>query len=203
MNNTKLFLISFALIFSLARPAAAVGTPEFVLDADSNSRGTLKVGDVFFNGIKTYENTEIHLDLETSIFTITRIQAADNSIPARPIAEITEEGLTIGLRGCNSDNRVVTCYLTVTSNEFDRNITFWENSTANNNLNNSYGSSKITLADESGGRIRITKTLVADIETEATIEFTNLSTRATQFSLMGLSFRGNNDFIAEFRNVDF
>ena len=82
--------------------------------------------------------------------------------------------------------------------------TYDNKSTAFDNFNNSYVASKVTLANESSTDTIHDFLLVADIPTEATVEFSNISTRAANFSLMVLGFKiGSTEFAVEFRKVDF
>ena len=206
------------LMWFLGSSAYALGTPSFSINDGDNQKGTLSMQELYIGGVKTHNNVKIEFDFENSTFRLLELVEADNSISVEPIENITTEGITVGLRGCNSENRVITCHLIITSNEFDGEITFcadhfntaqcgnFGKSSAFDNLNNSYVASKVTLANESSVSAIEKILLVADIPTEATIEFSNISTRATNFSLMvlGLRIGTNNDiFTIEFRNVNF
>jgi len=195
----------------------ALDNPSFSINEQDSQKGTLSMQDLYIGGIKSFEDVKIEFDFSNSTFKLLEITEADNRIPTNPIENITAEGITVGLRGCISENRVITCHLTITSNEFDRTLNFCANtssssscandnsSTAFDNLNNSYTASKVTLANESSVRIVEKVLLVADIPTEATIEFSNLSTRATALSLMILGFQASPRayFSVEFRDIEF
>ena len=216
----KKLVTTVILMLFFGSSAYALGTPSFSINEGDNQKGTLSMQELFIGGIKTHDNVKIEFDFKNSTFRLLEIVEADTSIPAQPVESITTEGVTVGLRGCNSENRVITCHLIITSNEFDGRISFCTDSderpdrshhcgnsgesTAFDNLNNSYIASKVTLANESSPVSIRDLLLVADIPTEATVEFSNISTRATNFSLMVLGFEiSGTDFTVEFRNVDF
>ena len=213
----KNFVTVVILMLIFGSSAHALGTPSFSINEEDNQKGTLSMQELYIGGVKTHDNVRIEFDFEKSTFRLLELVEADNSILIEPIENVTKEGVTVGLRGCNSKNRVITCHLTITSNEFDGRLNFCatdarfgsecgndDESTALDNLNNSYIASKVTLANESSTGLIIDTLLVADIPTDATVEFSNISTRASNFSLMVLGFEiGSTEFAVEFRNINF
>jgi len=155
----KLVTVGILMLF-FGSSAHALGNPSFSFNEGDSKKGTLSMQELYIGGVRTHENVKIEFDFEKSTFRLLEIVEADNSIPAEPIENITTEGITVGLKGCNSENRVITCHLIITSNEFDGSINFCADdsrfcggnegdSTAFDNLNNSYLASKVILANES------------------------------------------------------
>ena len=106
----------------------------------------------------------------------------------------------------------------LTNNEFDRTIGFCGNlsgcsegrSTLFDDRGNQYFSTKISIGNKTAeGTSYLKQRLVADITTEATITFENISTRASKISLLELGFdvglrevKGSEHRVS-FRNITF
>jgi hypothetical protein len=190
----------------------ALGNPEFVFSEDGLG-GVLFIKAVDIDGVKTFENLELELDFTTSTFTLKKFVDADTTIPEQPIDTVTKDGITFGVRGCVAESRTVTCHLLLTSNEFDRLITFCGNrdcccysqqSPAFDNFGNQYFPTTVAIANVEAKSNHLNHKLVADVTTEATIRFNNLSTRGTSFSLLYLGFGVNNESLKiQFRDISF
>ena len=207
------------MYFAYSIQVQALGNPEFVF-SENGQDGILFIKALDVEGVKTFEKVELELDFATSTFTLKNIEDADTTIPDDPIETVTEEGVTIGLRGCKAEARTVFCHLFFTSNEFDRTIVWCGNSNnmhcggSNNTisfdtLGNEYWSNRITLANKTNDRNdgRLFQTLIADVTVEATIQFDNISTRTIGFSRLGIFFKvtGNteNSIKIQFRDISF
>lgn len=212
---SKLYgLFAICFCFGVLSPqVGALGNPEFVFSEDG-SGGVLFIKAVDIDGVKTFENLELELDFTTSTFALKKIVDADTSIPVNSVDTVTKEGITVGLRGCVAESRTVTCHLLLTSNEFDRFITFCGNrqffchsqqSPAFDNFGNQYFPTTVAIANIEATSTHLEdQKLVADVTTEATIRFDNLSTRATSFSLLELGFSVNNESLKiQFRDISF
>ena len=205
-------ILSVILLCGFIMEVQALDDPSF-----DTENSTLSINQLYVDGVKSFNNVKIKFNFANSTFQVLGAAPADNSIPVNPIDTVTVNNFTIGLRGCVSVNKTVTCHLLVTSNEFDGTFSFCaksgcisggEETMVVDNLNNSYTGSKVTLANESNNSRVSNVLLVADIPTEATIEFSNISTKAKNLSLVILGFIviGNNDTTfnkIEFRNVAF
>lgn len=212
----KLGLITlFSLGFSVQ--SNAVDNPKYSPNAGNTQKGILHMEDLYIGGIKSHKDVKIEFDFSNSTFVILGATPTDNSIPPEAIETLDAGGLSVGLRGCISKNRSVTCHLSLTSTEFDRTIKFcgknvfciynketklYDGSTVFDNLNNQYYPSKITIANFEDTPA-LTQKLVANVPTEATIIFDNLSTSAINFTLLDLGFEVNKEtHRVTFRNVD-
>lgn len=199
-------LVLFILPFTVQQ-THALDDPSFSVNATNSQKGTLSMNELFIGGIKSFENVKVEFDFSNSTFTVLQATPADNSIPAQAVEIQEAGGLSVGLRGCVSLDRSVTCHLLLTSNEFDRSIRFWgsfnSETTVFDNLDNEYRLLKVTIAN-SEGNSTVDKFFVADVTTEATIVFDNLSTRADNFSLLVLGFTVDNTIHnVKFRDVAF
>ena len=212
MTKIKKLAGVFAICSSLGGLSAqvgAVGNPEFVFNADGKG-GVLSIKTLDVNGVKAFENLELELDFTNSQFTLNNVSEADNTISEEPIETIEKDGFKVGLRGCSAESKIVTCHLLLTSVEFDRIIRFYNKSYSSgsqafDNSGNQYYSAKVTIANNENSEY-VRQRLVADVITEATIRFENLSTRATSFSLLALLFYtndGNERADIEFRDISF
>jgi len=179
--------------------------------------GVLFIKALDIEGVKTFENVQLELDFTTSTFTLKKIVAADTTIPDEPIETVTEEGVTVGLRGCRAEGRSVFCHLLFTSGEFDRVIDWCgnsgyyhcggdNNSSSFDNLGNQYRPAKLSIANKTGDG-RVVQKIIADVTVEAMIQYDNISTRATSFSVLQLFFStddGNQIRVKmQFRDISF
>lgn len=202
-----------AIFFCFGAPqVGALGNPEFVFSEDGQG-GVLFIKALDIEGVKTFENVQLELDFTTSTFTLKKIVAADTTIPDDAIETVTEEGVTIGLRGCKAEDRSVFCYLLFTSHEFDRTIDWCGHSDTNHcggdnnsisfdNLGNRYWPTKTSLANKTSGRI--IQRILADVTVEAIIQYDNFSTRATSLSALELFMKIDGITVrVQFRDISF
>ncbi len=110
---------------------------------------------------------------------------------------VTENGLEVKLEGCTAKARSVICRFSLMSMEFDKTVRFRSN-TSFDDLGNQYSATKLSLANKTGNDI--THKLIAEVKTEATIQFDNISTRASKFSQLQLHF---GEDMVQFRDVSF
>ncbi|NOQ15768.1 MAG: hypothetical protein GQ581_01780 [Methyloprofundus sp.] len=206
-----------------AHSVSAADNPSFRVSESDSSKGTLSMRALDVEGEEeSIENVNIELDFRNSTFRVLNTGAASNSSSAsEPIKSNTANEITVAIQGCTNTNRVVTCNLLITNNEFDDEINFCADSgssfcgpnsrsTATDSFNNIYTASQVSIAGESS-RARVSDfMLLADTPTAATIEFKNVSSRATSFPLLQLFFgkysgseRGINQVIIEFKDVAF
>jgi hypothetical protein len=178
-------LVPAVLLAVVAPLTMGLGNPEFV-----PATGVLSLKAVDVNGVKTYENVDIQLNMATGTFKIVKASVADTRIPDLPIQEFTKNGLKVGIRGCAAVAQDVTCHVVFTSVEFNRDIRMAGTSQVNpgeywtfvtDNKGNNYSPSAITLSN-TNGEGSITKTLIANVPTPATITMKNVSTSATSFA---------------------
>ena len=205
-------LAMFAILMSFFGSSAyALGTPSFSINEGDNQKGTLSMQELFIGGVKTHDNVKIEFDFKNSTFRLLEIDEADNTIPSLAIETQEVAGVNVGLRGCLSLNRTITCHLLLTSNEFDRTITLCaqgrdfcvkNKSTLFDDLGNQYFATKVTIANNEDDRI-LEQRLIADIPTDATIVFENLSTRATSISVLDIKFYIDGGQEVIFRDVAF
>ncbi len=202
--------LAFMSFTCIVQQVYALDDPSFSLNANNSQKGTLTMNELFIGGVKSHKNVKVEFDFNNSTFIILQATPADNSIPAQAVETQEAGGLSVGLRGCVSLDRSVTCHLLLTSNEFDRRINFCGRgadgcgvSTAFDELGNQYSPIKVSLANTEDGR-ELDKQLIADVTIEATIVFDNLSTLANEFSLLDLGIHdGANAHRVKFRDVAF
>ena len=205
--------IGFVVLFSLGISVQiyALDDPKYTPNPGNGQKGTLSLERLYIDGIKTFENINIEFDFSNSTFIILGATPADNSIPTQAIETLDAGGLGVGLRGCVSKDRSITCHLSLTSNEFDRDIRFCgdtfsrcdSRSTSFDSFGNQYIPTKVTITNSESSSFLV-KTLVADVPTEATILFDNISTRAVDFSLLDLTFKVDSVYhTVKFRNIAF
>lgn len=203
-------VLSTALLTLVTPFVLALGNPEFV-----PATGVLVLKAVDVNGVKTYENVEIHLNMATGTFRIPKASPADNRIPEVPVQEVSKNGLKVGMRGCLAVRQSVTCHIVLTALEFNRTVKiggtqrnsfYWETSVFDNR-GNTYRPDSLTVSNTNATTF-VEKALIANVPTLATITVENVSTSATSFSSVifkiqdvdrGLAIFG--DF--EFKNVPF
>ncbi|MEE9338980.1 MAG: hypothetical protein V3U87_12955 [Methylococcaceae bacterium] len=203
----RLITLSVLVLSCLVQQAFAIDNP--VYTPSQNNKGMLTIEELYIGGVKTFNNVNVEFDFSNSTFKILGSTPSDNSIPAQAIETLNAGGLSVGLRGCVSKDRSVTCHLLLTSNEFDREISFRRNgsageSTAFDNKGNEYLATKLSIANAEGSSFWLDQALVADLPTNATIKFENLSTLAVNFSQLSLLFilDGESHFV-KFQEVDF
>ena len=209
------FLNSVCLIVALSLgfifQAHALDNPKYTPSEENSNKGTLAMEELYIGGVKSHQKVNIEFDFSNSTFVVIGATPADNSIPEQAIETQNAGGLSVGLRGCVSKNRSVTCYLLLTSNEFDRTIKMCGNgdfycrdtATSFDNKGNQYFPNRVTISN-SKGQDSLEKSLIADTVTEATIVFDNLSTLAINFSQIDLGFVVDSKRLrVKFNNVDF
>ena len=188
----------------------------------------VEVPNLFTGKIDCYQ-TDLSLmsdssELAFSVTNVTPITCGDNSgsntepQPSVAVEKYEIGGLNVALQGCSIQEQSITCRLLLTNNEFDRTIGFCGNhsgcsegkSTAFDDLGNQYFPSKLSIGNNSvEGTSYLQQRLVADITTEATITFNNISTRASELSLLelgfdvGLSDVSGSEHRVSFRNTQF
>ncbi len=203
----RLITLSVLVLSCLVQQTFALDNP--VYTPNQNNKGTLTMEELYIGGVKTFNKVNIEFDFSNSTFKILGATPSDNSIPAQAIETHNAGGLSVGLRGCVSKDRSVTCHLLLTSTEFDREIKFWRSSstgksTAFDNKGNEYTAAKLSIANAEGSSFWLEQALVADLPTNATIKFDNLSTLAVNFSQLNLLFRIDNEgHFIKFQDVDF
>jgi hypothetical protein len=190
----KIGLVTFFSLF-FAMQVHALDNPKYTPTAGNNLKGTLSLDQLYIGGVKSHKNVNIEFDFSNSTFVLLGATPADNRIPEQAFETHDAGQLSVGLRGCVSKNKSVTCHLLLTSNEFDRTIKMcgassyycYSKSTAFDNKGNQYFPSIITIANFEGVS-QLEQKLVAGLTTEATIVFDNLSTLAVNFPQLDLGF---------------
>lgn len=200
----RIKIVFFLWLMCAINLAHAVGNPSLIMGETGQEKGVLSMKELYMHGIKSHDNVKIELDFETSTFKVMDAVVANHAIPDNISESITHNDVTVGLRGCLSENQVVTCHFAVRSDTQDRDINFCASSgclgttEALDPLFNSYIASRITLGSQSSTYNIRDFSLVAGEVVAATAEFSNISDMATQFSLMKIEIMGNT---YKFRNV--
>jgi hypothetical protein len=195
--------VFLGLVFTI-NWAHAVDNPSYTVGNYDTEKGTLSMKELYMDGVKSHDDVKLSLDFKNLTFSVVSGTAANNTIPDSAVESITQDDLTVGLRGCESKNKVTTCHFTVTSHGQDREVSFCasqgclKTTEALDRLHNAYVASQITLANQSSTYNIRDFLLVAGVPVTASAEFSNISPKATHFTLMKIEFINKT---YKFRNV--
>jgi hypothetical protein len=164
----------------------ALGNPDY-----DPTTGALTLKAVDVNGVKTFEDVELVLNMSTGTFIITKASNADIRVPELPVQEVSKGGLKVGMRGCLATGASVTCHLILTSLEFNVNVRVGNRGGLSHqftlmvadNKGNTYIPNPVTVSNTIG-TADVSKMLIANVPTAATITMSNVSFSATSFSSM-------------------
>ena len=150
-------------------------------------------------------NSNVSVNFETKPETSANSKPADESNPAKPLPVIMkaeDHSVLFALHECRKSGSSITCIFSLTNKGQDRRFkVYGYESRLFDELGNSYKSSEIQIANQTGGQPEIG--FISGVTTRAQMTFENVEPNAAKITLLDVGFMVGNDYdlSVKFRNV--
>ena len=204
----KIYTLVILSIIFITSPISSYAISNF-----DTSSGVLVVPRVSADGQAYFDNVSLELDFATGKFKLLNHTPVTPPQPDQIIETQDAEKFTMGFQGCFRSGRdSVMCYVKLTNNDFDREITVEVTgggfsaplSKLFDDLGNEYPATKISVANTDVTRNTEGITLVRGVPVTAIFEFNEVSPSATSLSLFqpGFSAPVRVHFQGDFRSFN-